>query len=361
MQAIIKLLALIISLIIILIFGQDNNKINGGIHGGGGGAAWEKIYPPGVYTDEEKAEMNIVVPYERKLLPDARRIKYRRRTNTLKLQLHEGQRKLLLSEIEFLTEHGNKSNTVVYAGAAPGYHINYLTKLFPNHNFHLYDPRKFGISKTNKIKLFQQYFTDKDAQVYAKKDVLFISDIRENLTPDDNDWEPIVLRNMDAQQKWVEIMEPSMAMLKFRLSWDKETQEYLDGDIYIQAWEGSTSTETRLYTDGKSKKIYDTKKYEEQLFRFNVITRMQWYPHDITPKEVPGIDHCYDCYTEIHILSEYIKKFNHNKTVVEMMHEINKLLKKGIDVAPHGLCPDIKNIIEREKCAYEKLPSNAKA
>ena len=38
---------------------------------------------------------------------------------------HFGQRKLLISEIEFLTMHARFNDTVVYAGAAPGTHIDF--------------------------------------------------------------------------------------------------------------------------------------------------------------------------------------------------------------------------------------------
>jgi hypothetical protein len=44
------------------------------------------------------------------------REKYRRRKGELKTVIHWGQRKLLLSEIEFLTNCGDQSSLVVYAG-----------------------------------------------------------------------------------------------------------------------------------------------------------------------------------------------------------------------------------------------------
>src|SRR5437588_8435378 len=59
--------------------------------------------------------------------------------------LHWGQRKLLNSEIDFLTNHtDSKTNYIcVYAGAADGQHMPYLSSLFKNISFHLYDPAKF--------------------------------------------------------------------------------------------------------------------------------------------------------------------------------------------------------------------------
>src|SRR5437868_821867 len=60
-----------------------------------------------------------------------------------------GQRKLLLSEIEFLTIYWNAQEIpdpiVVYVGAAHGNHIPLLSEMFPSFEFHLYDPAKFNI------------------------------------------------------------------------------------------------------------------------------------------------------------------------------------------------------------------------
>ena len=73
--------------------------------------------------------------------------------------VHDGQRKLLVSEIEFLTEvhltrlhrydapDGNPPSLshllCVYPGSCPGKHIDRLLKMFPNVFFVLVDPR-FG-------------------------------------------------------------------------------------------------------------------------------------------------------------------------------------------------------------------------
>jgi hypothetical protein len=76
--------------------------------------------------------------------------------------IHWGQRKLLLSEIEFLTKFSVPGATVLYAGAAPGTHTLYLIELFPELKFVLVDPAPFS----NKLKegpqclLRQEFFTD---------------------------------------------------------------------------------------------------------------------------------------------------------------------------------------------------------
>ena len=65
--------------------------------------------------------------------------------------IHLGQRKLLLTEVNFLTGHGDFSKNIIYIGAAPGHHIEFLSTLFPNHTFYLYDPRDFSIKQNSKI------------------------------------------------------------------------------------------------------------------------------------------------------------------------------------------------------------------
>lgn len=54
---------------------------------------------------------------DRILTDDSPRLPYRRRNMEGKSALHWGQRKLLISEIEFLTRFGEDGCCVVYAGA----------------------------------------------------------------------------------------------------------------------------------------------------------------------------------------------------------------------------------------------------
>ena len=81
-----------------------------------------------------------------------------------------------MTELYFLTKYGHLSNKVVYAGAAPGNHIDYLSFLFPEHHFTLVDPNPFIVKKSEKIEIINSYFTDDMCKDY--KNCLFISDIR---------------------------------------------------------------------------------------------------------------------------------------------------------------------------------------
>lgn len=83
-----------------------------------------------------------------------------RRRGERKSTVHWGQRKLLLSEIEFLTLYSEPGITVVYAGAAPGTHIGYLSRLFPEvSRFVLVDPSPFTCQPSDRIVVRNEYMT----------------------------------------------------------------------------------------------------------------------------------------------------------------------------------------------------------
>lgn len=255
------------------------------------------------------------IEFHRLLLPDAPGQKYRRRKGELKTVIHWGQRKLLLSEIEFLTKFGVSGSTVVYAGAAPGTHIHYLIELFPELKFVLVDPAPFSskLTKSQRCLVRQELFTDDLAQEYARCDkVLFVCDIRscDYSLLSDPDVEDKVLEDMRSQQRWHDIIQPIKSMLKFRLPWTQGCTEYLAGDVYLQAFGPTTTTETRLVPYGHGRVLWNNKKYEEQMFYFNTVTRVARYAHSMpVGKPGYGLDYCYDCRSEVEILSEYLRKY----------------------------------------------------
>src|SRR3990172_8375226 len=139
--------------------------------------------------------------------------------------VHWCQRKLLLSEIEFFTFFWDPVKVprpkCIYVGAADGKHIQTLSDFFPKIEFHLYDPRNFNpILKDNrKIHIYQQYFTDQDAEKWsARNDVFFISDIRtgNHLRDGMVNFERSVVKDMGDQERLYEIINPVRALLKFR-------------------------------------------------------------------------------------------------------------------------------------------------
>lgn len=295
--------------------------------------------------------------HDRVLTGDIPREVYKPRTEK-NTSFHWGQRKLLMSEIEFLTIYGHLADELVYVGAGSkkdkrgispgGVHIELLSKMFPKHTFHLYDPTDFGITETDKIKLYKQYFTNEDAQDWHKikgsKNLLYISDIRtvDNSERDKNKYANGILSDMMNQWEWSKIMVPAASMVKFKLPYGEVNfpdTEYPKGVNFLPIWGRPTTTETRLvYEDPEDMMQYDNFKHEEQMAYFNNNILLSYYDSPEWGCEIDGFDHCYSCRSECHIISEYIRKTygkklsDHHKfmqtQVKNLSTEITKLLTK---------------------------------
>jgi hypothetical protein len=312
---------------------------------------------PFKFTDKELNEQSITVPFSRTMSKTDRQLPYRETNMYKKLTLHHGQRKLLLSELEFLVGHGSKSKLVVYPGAAPGSHIVYLAKMFPQHRFLLYDPRPFDprLQRVSSVRCINSYFTDETAKEVRDKyyntcGYLFICDIRSFV---DNDISSItddsIYNDLQMQKKWVEIMEPKMSLLKFRLPYNWEKMDYFKGEIYYQIWGPLSTTETRMVTDGKETTTYYGKQYEDIMYRFNNITRQEVYDHEVRLRDVPGIDYCYDCKAEIEVIKKYLAMKGTSKPIHEVMNDITKVVKRPLNRSYHGL------VLAKDKSIQDRL------
>ncbi len=247
-----------------------------------------------------------------------------------------GQRKLLMSEIGLLLrlERGMRY-IVVYAGAAPGIHIPFLSGLFPDVIFHLYDPSPFRIANSDTIRTFQEFFDDATAQRYAgRNDVVFISDIRLNIT------EQFVIADMLAQQRWHEIIKPELTSLKFRLPWPGSGEvdasnviEYLDGEIVLPIWGRTSTTESRLVIvkgEHSGKKRYNCLAYEEEMSHFNRVTRPSIH---FQPVRNGILDGCFDCASEVALLTQYAESIGNGADtgfVAHLSERISTALRVGI-------------------------------
>jgi len=219
---------------------------------------------------------------------------------------HRGQRKLLINEILFLTTYGHLSSIVVYAGAAPGIHIPFLSKLFPNHSFTLFDPNPYQFSDQDdisRISPMRGYFTDDIAKAFTSLRVLFISDIRtaNHVTQSPMENELNVLKDIQNQIKWVHIIKPVASMLKFRCLYTLNepenpnvsthvsththvsTTDFFGGSsvtIYKQPWAGESSSETRVMFAGIPPLYrYNNKWYENCMYYHNNCIRSNAFDH----------------------------------------------------------------------------------
>jgi cap2 methyltransferase len=256
--------------------------------------------------------------FSRVLDSNSPRMRYQRRRNEWKTTEHWGQRKLLMSEIEFLTMHAKKGRVVVYAGAAPGDHTNFLSEMFPEVTFVLVDPSPFTTKPSDKITIIQDFFTDELAASFATEEykdrVLFVSDIRSfDSTQDDMEKEERVQIDMEMQQRWVETIQPVACMLKLRFPYKRGMTEYLDGDIYLPVWGPRTTSEARLIaTKPYTKRKYQHSYYEDGMYAHNATVRSAY--HDVSDWHLSlgvGYDRCYDCMAEIHIIEQYLASVSH--------------------------------------------------
>lgn len=278
---------------------------------------------------------------------------------------HDGQRKLLWSEIEFYTLISQKYNLedilVVYAGSGEGIHMSIIFDLFPQLDFILIDPTKslctHPIMK-NKEKVIQinEYYTDdsykKILSLNTKnKKIVFMSDIREDT--DEN----AIWKNMIQQQLWCIQLDSIAYLLKFRLPYyfpnynpkdseyllplSKEKSNYsfktlkdtevvyLKGDIYLQIYAPAKSTENRLlYIRSPNESFtftsYDIKVYENQCFYFNTYTRHENFKYqesELCKFNLLGFDDGYESICEYFILYQYINTFYDKKKKEDFVKE----------------------------------------
>jgi hypothetical protein len=203
---------------------------------------------------------------------------YEPHTSNRNMGLHIGQRKLLLSEVQFLTKHNTPY--CVYAGSAPGHKTHLLSNMFPDIKFILIDPNKFDLVLTNKnskithrnephpdiIHLYYEYPTKSNAylnnknmsnmntsdckkmvdfiqtssfKVFIIEDYMnisianmlkklnctFISDVRSNVdetAPSDFD----IIWNTAMVYNWINKLQPEMTMIKFRIPYYNEVSDF---------------------------------------------------------------------------------------------------------------------------------------
>lgn len=275
---------------------------------------------------------------------------------------HWGQLKLFYSELEFITiciENGYRltDSVIIYIGAAPGTHIIYLRKLFPDLHWILIDPHPFHIKKDDFIEIYTGdcgFFKDEMIPellnhkfITTYKNLFFISDIRTKAE------ENVIFHEMIDQQRWVIKLNVDMSMLKFRLPYTTSEQSnwsynipelkisakninssmmyYLKGDLYMQIYPPQYSTESRLIIDKKIHKFklfnYDTKKYESKCYYFNTVIRQlsMTYKNSYKLKDhILGCKDNYETASQYQIIDRYFIATKQVGNISQMIYNIYK-------------------------------------
>ncbi|CAF1079311.1 unnamed protein product [Rotaria sordida] len=238
-----------------------------------------------------------------------------------------GQRKLLLSEIEFLTSYATDDNSlVIYAGAAPGAHLDYLSSLFPELEFVLIDIKTFVEFKSDKIKIQSECFTEDLAKTFSgkNKNILFICDIR--TFSGHNNFEEDIRVDISNQLIWHSTIDSHASLLTFRLPNVPGTVLFFEGYMLLDIWTSRKSMECRLIVEKNAQIItYDNEDFERAMDNFQNVTRTMYYKHDLDTVKTEGLDHCYDCRAEIFILQKYLNKMKTFTDERELNKETAKL------------------------------------
>lgn len=248
--------------------------------------------------------------------------------------LHIGQRKLLITEVLFLSMYNlqyfkslskndlidnlpkdKKIPIVIYAGAAHGTHLLELLKLFPGIVFHNYDRTNFDHNLvTNNYKfpnnfLFQELFLESHINKYTKLAdegylIYFISDIRssysnfitknkqiKNENKLDSEFEECVKYDNILMESFITKIKPISCLFKFRLPYNtNKIYNYLEGKIMLQPWSKDKSNECRLIIENlnnnRDKKYkyndYDKNNFEDTFYYLNIVLKYYgFYNHSI--------------------------------------------------------------------------------
>eukprot|EP00045_Choanoeca_perplexa_P006783 m.58695 g.58695 ORF g.58695 m.58695 type:complete len:393 (-) comp13783_c0_seq1:121-1299(-) len=285
--------------------------------------------------------------HTRNLNVDSPRAAYRRRREEVKSVLNWGPRETIVAGIEFLTEYADDGNLVVYQGTATTSPLTYLAECFPKLKFHIFDPDGQITIVRDHVQVRRTALTEANAEVYATQGVLFISEIKtlklDIMTEKEQDQS--LLNDMDLQMKLHLKLKPKKALLTFRLPWQKGSSPYLKGQLILPIWGAVTTTECRLIPD-EGYTHYDHAIHEEHMFYFNTVQRVARYKHDVQGE---GLDHCYDCFSEICVLSAYLRK-HHGITdpkelslrVAELAGDISRALGERTLKDPNPSMDDIR-------------------
>jgi hypothetical protein len=208
------------------------------------------------------------------------------------------------------------------------------------------------------IYIMETFFTKELANIFAGKNIYFMSDIRSDFLHNKDKLsyssEADVVVNLTQQALWVKIMKPVYSLLKFRcpfifekfevkqlpafvISDLKEAEEkklpiinlynegkffYFEGKLLLQPWTGKSSTETRLFLKGVPKLIkYDIFNYEGRLNYYNKIVRV-FQPHENNYVNIiDSSDYTNDSALENYIWTMFNKKVK--KRSISLLVEIS--------------------------------------
>ena len=264
---------------------------------------------------------------------------YTKGTNhDLKLIEHQGQIKLLLSELEFFAVIDLVSLapcTVIYAGCSPFTHGFSLVSFYDNIdiNWIIIDPRNLNpIYKLPKKATFMKKYVTKELceelRESIKGSIIFISDIR--LSEGGMVKAIDIQRDQNLNNICMDILKPIHSLLKFRYTFPDDHLPIIvpyPHTIYLQAFSKLNSAETRMHVESnfnyRESTLEDSILHEEKISFYSCnIKRCKV----VNPKLLNLIKKyrwnccCYDCVLMFDIMEKFVKV---NKIKKHMRDVIN--------------------------------------
>jgi hypothetical protein len=178
---------------------------------------------------------------------------------------------------------------------------------------------------------------------------------------------------MAQMYNWINIIQPKISILKFRLPFYDENIKtikeksqkmpykndldmaikyglnfvdnyinkktiFLSGTLNIQAFAPGSSTETRLITDGLNLKDYGSySEYENKFYYYNNIERCFGLHYNDNADKTLGFDHCSDCALENLLWKNYKLYSNNNDiNIKDMVYYLSLNTSRSLLIGNHG-------------------------
>jgi hypothetical protein len=343
-----------------------------------------KKHKPFIKIDDIKK----ILPYE-----------YKRESKNM--GLHIGQRKLLLSEVQFLNKN-NKQKYCVYAGSAPSNKTHLLSTLFPDIKFILVDPNIFELYLTHNNKshrtekhkdithIYNGYETKSHTYKYNKKllemtpsdkknvlnfikttnykiyiwedymeknlakflkelgSTLFISDVRTKLD-DDGPNDIDIIWNRSMVHNWISAMRPEMSMVKFRVPFYNNPIDFKKyKGVYENDFDESKKYGVDFYNNYINKRFCMSKaELYIQTWKGQSSTEMRGY---ITKKNITNI--------VSYNTAQLEDKLNYYNRIPRIMYHYNKNADRSLHFCNCNDCAIENTIWEEYMKNNKKMPQD---
>lgn len=296
--------------------------------------------------------------------------------------------RLLMSEILFITRYVNyeddKRIKIIYIGAAPGFHLVKLMKMFPFIQFDLYDTEDlhpdleiFLEENKSQVTMYRMKFTLETCVNYEDSldDIYLITDnrdvkfMKDPIFPNDAhhneikrnfqmEKEASYFLDMQLQKEICKRLTPVASFLRFRpphfydnVSPQPAIFEYFNGIVYLMIFNDYKSTESRIvvtdYSNDKFK--WNFKDFQYRLNDFNAEVRESLLVNPFTNDSSPlpnQLGNKFETVMMIQLLIEYFKTVGYENP------RVKDVIKFYTDFLVVETCSDIPGILK--ECSIQE-------